>query len=125
MNTELFFQTVHSVNLLSFYGAVANWCEHVGLTEAEKRRNNVSVNKSFLTSVPPQELQLLVSPPTMASGSSLQEHTLNFEALSYQVQFTRLSEDVCFKHRVSAEMKYKTRPDENDGYGTYWRFYRR
>ena len=26
-NTELLFQTVHSVNQHSFYGAVANWCQ--------------------------------------------------------------------------------------------------
>ena len=38
MNTELVFQTVHSVNQLSVYGAVTNWCHQFGLTEEEKER---------------------------------------------------------------------------------------
>ena len=67
-NTELLFQTIHSVNQLSIYGAVANLFEQFGLTEEEKGRDNLSVNKSILTSVPSHELQLLVSLPTKASG---------------------------------------------------------
>ena len=35
-NTELLFQIIHSVNQLSIYGAVTNWCEQFGLTEEEK-----------------------------------------------------------------------------------------
>ena len=35
-NTELLFRITHSVNQLSIYGAVSNWCEHFGLTEEEK-----------------------------------------------------------------------------------------
>ena len=35
-NTELLFRIIHSVNQLSFYGAVSNWCERFGLTEEEK-----------------------------------------------------------------------------------------
>ena len=30
MNTELLFQTIHSVNQLSVYGAVVNWCYQFG-----------------------------------------------------------------------------------------------
>ena len=58
-NTELLFHTVHQ---FSFYRAVVNWCEQFGLTEEEKGRDNLSVNKSILTSVPPQEVQLGFSP---------------------------------------------------------------
>ena len=36
MNTELLFQSIHSVNQLSAYGAVANWCCHFGSSEEEK-----------------------------------------------------------------------------------------
>ena len=63
-----------------------NWCEQFGLTEEEKGRDNQSVNKSFLTSAPLHEVQLSVSLPTMASGNSLQEHILSFEALSNKIQ---------------------------------------
>ena len=35
-NTELLFQTIISVNQLSFYGAVANWCKGKTLRERKK-----------------------------------------------------------------------------------------
>ena len=72
-NTELLFHTIHSVNQLSIYGAVANWCQQFGLTQDEKGRANLSVDKKMLTSIPPGELQLLVSPPTMAPGNGMRE----------------------------------------------------
>ena len=40
MNTELLFQTIHSVNQLSIYGAVAKRCHQFGLTQEEKGRAN-------------------------------------------------------------------------------------
>ena len=81
---------------------MANWCEQFGLTEEEKEqesplgrkesvtkgRDNLSVNESFLTSEPSHEVQLLVSPPKMASGNSLQENILCFETLSDRIQFS-------------------------------------
>ena len=62
-HTGLLFQTIRSVNQLSIYGAVATWSEQFDLTEEEKGRDNLSVNKSILTSA---------LPPTMISGNSLQ-----------------------------------------------------
>ena len=44
-NTELLFQTIHSVNQLSIHGGVVNWCHQFGLTEEEKRRFNLSTDK--------------------------------------------------------------------------------
>ena len=111
--TELLFETSHFVNQLCIYGAVANWCEQFGLTEEEKGRDNLSVNKN----VPPREAQLLVPPPTMASGNSLQENTLSFETLSNRSHFSKRCEDAWLKHRVSAGLYYGTRPDEDDGWG--------
>ena len=35
-NTELSFRIIHSVNQLSIYGAVSNWCEQFGVTGDEK-----------------------------------------------------------------------------------------
>ena len=46
-NIELLFQTIHSVNQLSIHGAVANWCQQLGLTEEEKGRVNLSVDKNI------------------------------------------------------------------------------
>ena len=70
----------------------------------------------MLTSVPPHEVQLLVSLPTRAPGNSLQENTLNFEAMSHRIQFSKLCEDAWFNHRVSAGTYYTTRLDEDDGW---------
>ena len=72
INTELLFKIIHSVNQLSFYGAGANRCQQFDLAEEEKGRSNLSVDESFLTSVPPHEVQLLESHATVATGNSLQ-----------------------------------------------------
>ena len=71
----------------------------------------------FLTSVKSQEVNLLVSFPGLASGSSLRENIQYFESLSETLRFTRICEDALFVRRVSAGMSYKTRPDEDDGFG--------
>ena len=62
MNTELLFQTVHSVNQLSVYGAVAKWCCQFGRTEEEQGRVGILVDSKILTMVEPEEVGLLVSP---------------------------------------------------------------
>ena len=51
--TELLFRIIHSVNQLSIYGAVSNWCEQFGLTEEEKgqEKQKESLTKGVLTSV--------------------------------------------------------------------------
>ena len=80
-NTELLFQTIHSVNQLSIYGAVTKWCQQIGLTEG---RVNLSVDKRTLTSVPSEEVQLLISPPTKASGNSLRENIFELRSTVQQ-----------------------------------------
>ena len=73
--------------------------------------------KGILTSVKSHEVNLLVSSPRLASGSSLWENIQDFESLSETIRFTRVCEDTIFVHRVPAGMSYKTRPDEDDGLG--------
>ena len=63
LSTEFLFQTIHSVNQLSVYGAVANWCHQFGLTEEEKGRVSTPVDNKISTKLKPEEVQLLVSPP--------------------------------------------------------------
>ena len=55
------FQTVYSVNQLSVYGAVANWCYQFGSTEDEKGRASTAVDNKILTKLKTEEIQLLVS----------------------------------------------------------------
>ena len=48
MNTELLFQTIHYVNQLCVYGAVADWCHQSVLTKEKKGRASAPVdNKIF------------------------------------------------------------------------------
>ena len=63
-NTELLFRIIHSVNQVSMYGAVTNWCERFGLQKE-------SVTKGILTCVKSQEVKLLVSLQKLVSGNSL------------------------------------------------------
>ena len=63
-----------------------------------------------------EEVQLLVSLPTEASGNSLRENKLSFDVLSSRIKFSRQCEKLTFQHRVSDGMKYKNRFDEGDGW---------
>ena len=99
------------MNQLSIYGVVSNWCEQCDLTEEEQGP------KGALTSVKPHEVNLSVSSPRLASGSSLRENIQDFESLSETIRFTRICEDAIFVHQVPAGMSCKTRPDEDDGLG--------
>ena len=62
----LLFQKVHSVNLLSVYGTVANWCHQFALTEEAKGRVGIIVGNKILTVVEPEEVELSVSLPTQS-----------------------------------------------------------
>ena len=121
-NTELLFRTIHSATQLSIYVAVSNWCEQFGWTEEEKEQERPlgrkeSVTKGVLSSVNSQEVKLLVSSPSLASGNSSRRNIQDSESLSGTVQFTRVCEDAIFVHRVASGMSYKTGPDEDDGFG--------
>ena len=76
-----------------------------------------SVTKDVLTCVKSQEVNLLVSSPRLASGSSVQENIQDFESLSETIQFTRVCKDASFWYRVSAGISYKTKPHKDDGVG--------
>ena len=98
------------MNQLSIYGVVSNWCEQCSLTEEEQGP------KGVLTSVKSHEVNLLVSSPRQASGSSFWENIQDFESLSETIRSSKECEDAIFVHRVSAGMSYKTRLDEDDGF---------
>ena len=112
MNTELLFQTINSVNQLCVHGAVANWCHQFDLTEEEKGRISLPVDNKILTELKPEEVQLLVSPPTITTGNR------SFEALAGKIQLTQLCEKAYFQYRVAAGKQCKIRPDGDDGWRT-------
>ena len=92
MNTELLFQTFQSVNQRSVHGAVTDWCYQFGSTEEEKGWASTSVDNKILTKLKPQEEQLLVSPPTRATGNRMQERVLSFDELAGKIQLTQSCE---------------------------------
>ena len=83
------------------------------------RKHQESVIKGVLTSVKSQEVKLLVSAPRLVSGNCLRENIQDFESLSETIRFTMVCELATIWHRVSAGMSYKTRPDEDDGFGQF------
>ena len=60
---------------------------------------------------------LIVFSPRLAQGNLLRENIQDFESLSETIHFTRVCEDASFWFPASAGMKYKTKPDEDDGFG--------
>ena len=78
MNTELLLQTIQSVYQLSIYAAVAIWCYQCGSTEQDKGRARNLVDKKILTKLKLEEVQLLVSLPTLATGNRMRENVLSF-----------------------------------------------
>ena len=79
--------------------------------------NSACVTKGVLSSVNSQEVNLLVSSPKRVSGNSLRWNIQDCESLTETNRFKRVCELPLFRHRVSAGMNYKTRPDEDDGFG--------
>ena len=78
-NTELLFRIIHSVNQLSIYGAVSNWCEQFGLTEEEKGQERhlgrkEYVTQSVLSSVNSQDVKVLVSSLRLPSGNRVRRN---------------------------------------------------
>ena len=86
-NTEILFRIIHSVNQLSIYGVVSNWCWQFGLRADEKGQEKIlekgePVNKEVLKSVNSQDVNSSVSSPRLASGNRLRENIQDFESLS-------------------------------------------
>ena len=88
MNTELLFQTLHSVNQLRVYGAFGNWCHQFGSTEEEKGRASIPVDNKILTKLKLKEVQHLVSSPTRATGNRIPERVQSFDELAGKIQYT-------------------------------------
>ena len=113
VNTEPLFQTVHSVNRLSVYGAVTDWCYQFGLTDEEKEQVVILVDNKNLTMLEPQEVEMLVSPPNLALGNKMQFGKC--WVLEKRMQMTQLCEKI-FQHLVTARNCYQIRRDDEDGW---------
>ena len=66
--------------------------------------------------VQPEEVELLVSPPTQAPGNRMQGSALSFQTPEMKMQLAQLSEQAFFQHLVTARSYYRIRLDEDDGW---------
>ena len=94
MNTELLLQTVHSVNQISLYGAFANWCYQVGLTEEEKGRVAFLVDSKQFDHGGPRRSGMVGIFPTQASGNGMQEGAPIVQTLEQKIQLSDRRDDV-------------------------------
>ena len=115
MKTELLFQTVHSVNQISIYAAVTDWCYQFGLTGEVTEQVAILVDNKNLTMMEPEVVEMLVSLPNLALGSKMQG-SASFRVLEKKIQITQLCEKTSFQHIVTAGNCYKVRPDDDDGW---------
>ena len=116
VKTQLLFQTVHSVNQISVNAAVTDWCCQFGLTNEEKEQVAVPVDNGILTMVEPEEVEMLLPPPSLALGNKMQGGA-SFRTWEKRVQLTQLCERTLFQYRVTARNCYQIRPDDDDGMG--------
>ena len=86
VNTELLFQTVHSVSQISVFAAVTDWCYQFGLINEEQVA--IPVDTGISTMVEPNEVEMLVSPPNLALGNKMQGGA-SFRILGKRVQMTQ------------------------------------
>ena len=121
MKTELLFQTVHSVNQISVYVAVTDWCYQFCLTYEEKEQVAIPVDNGILTMVKPEEVEMLVSPPNLALGNKVQG-SASFRILEKRVQMIQLCVKTLFQHLVTAGDCCNIRLDNDDGWENFTRY---
>ena len=92
MNTELLFQTIHSVNQLSVYAAVANWCHQFGLAEGEKGRASVAVDNKILTMGGTRRSDIIGISSDSGTWNRMQEGAMSFQTLERKIQLPQLCE---------------------------------
>ena len=118
MNTELLFQTIHSVNQLSVYAAVSNRCEQFGLTEEEKGRASIPVDNKILTMGGTRRSDIIGISSDSGTWNRMQEGAMSFQTLERKVQLPQLCEKAYFQYLVAAGKQHKIRPEGDDGWRT-------
>ena len=78
-------------------------------------RFDTTVDNKILTKLKPEEVQLLVSLPTQATGNRMREKVLSFDELACKIQLTQFCEKAYFQHLVAGGKQYKIRPNGDDG----------
>ena len=116
MDTELWFQTSHSVQQFSNLRSSGELVSSIKFEKEEEGRVGIPLDNKILNKFI-LKIQFLVSPPTIATRSRMRENVLSLEALA-SIQLTQLFEIAYFQYRVTADKQYKIRPDGDDGQGS-------
>ena len=116
MDTELWFQTTHSVQQFSNLRSSGELVSSIKFEKEEEGRVGIPLDNKILNKFIPK-IQFLVSLPTIATRSRMRENVLSLEALA-SIQLTQLFEIAYFQYRVTADKQYKIRPDGDDGQGS-------
>ena len=115
-NTKLLFRIFHSVNPLSIYGAIRfDRRRKKDKKELSTKENPWAKENYRAWNHKKWSFLYLLQDKHLETVS--RENIQDFESLSGALQFTRVCEDASFWYRVSAGMRYKTKPDEDDGSG--------
>ena len=104
-NVELLYRIFHSANQLCVYGAVTNWCETLGRTEAEKReKSGHELNRRLFKerNVNTEEVSSLVKIPRAppASENRMHQKLQSFELLSETSKLKHIYDRAGFYHPV-------------------------
>ena len=91
MNTELSSPAINSLNQVSIYAAVTNWCYKFALEE-EKEHIPTLVDHRILAIVEPEEVEMLTSSPNLAQGNLMMRSEAKFKVLEKKGHMTQLCE---------------------------------
>ena len=88
MNTELLFPAIYSVNQVSIYAAVTNWCYKFALKQKEKHIP-APVDHRILAIVEPEEVEMLTPSQNLAQGNLMMRTKAKFKVLEKKVHMTQ------------------------------------
>ena len=106
MNAELLFPTVNSVNQISVYAAITDWCYEIAWTNEEKEHVAILVDNRIQALVDPEKVDMLMSSPNQAQGNLVQG-SASFRRLGKKVQMTHMCDKAPFQHLVTAGNRYQ------------------
>ena len=80
-------------------------------TEEEKGPANILVDTKILTNLKPEEVQLLVSHPTRATGNRMPQRVQSFDELAGKIQLTQCEKNLrpifcCSRETVQSSPKW-------------------
>ena len=106
---ELLFRMIISVNQLSLYGGVSDWCEEIAQQMSEHSSSSTGrpvaeMNDDAGSRISPNVVSILTNPPSMyvlVQGDFLRSHNKRFENLPEDIRLSKASEDAGYMRDFS------------------------